>query len=689
MKKIIKLIILVFVLFIGIRVNASSDYYKDIKITFNHNGCDNNYKDSVVIQLFRDNEKVEGQEVTLNAENNFTHTYKDLLIFKPESPVEIKYDVRVLEDGKYKRISPKNSTHETARIQKWVQVLPEDIKPGHTYVITTDNWNYENNGFSKTIYLRGDITAKGAPVVAEYNIIDGKQSYYIIDGEPIDNTRWTVSSVPSDDPDYDTFKDYLIFTNETEGKQLALTGYIQGDDSVNFIFKRSGKNGFVESENAMYTNKVTLTPVPGSKGRFYIGTKNLLPEPNNMMQYITLSGQNQYQAGSNMERAAQFKAYEYVDKEIEVGVIVNIEESLCKKDTVVIDKDSEFTRSINVNFDCSKCEKEKEKGIVIQLFADGEKVEDEKHTLNNDSGLSYTFENLPIFNDDMTKEIEYEVKVYRSGKYYPISEDDFVYRKEKIIGWMQVFPEDIKANNTYVLITENRNYQSNGFSRFVYLRGDVTAKGANIKKDYNEVNDKKTFYSLEGEPIENTKWTVSNVPSDDPDYSTFKDYLMFTNETEDKKLALTGYINGDNVNFIYKRSGKNGFIDSENAMYTNKVLITKADDIKGTFYISTKNLLPEPNNANQYIGFNNQNQFIATSQKESASEFLAFAYGEKERTVYSTVNIESSICEVLNRYKIVNPNTGYKSLIVYIVVVIIGSVLGYFYFNKKNTIQEL
>lgn len=280
-KKVFLSLIFIFVLFMYLPVNAASDYYKDITISFNSNGCPGEAGKSITIQLFKDGE-IEGDPVVLNQSNNYTHTYQDLFIFGPETPDEIKYDVKVLENGKYRLLSPKHQTYKKEHIQKWVQVPYEYIKDGHTYVITTDNWNYESNGFSKIIYLRGDITAKGAQVLPEYNIINGMKSFYVIDGEPIDNTKWTATK---------SNNNTWIFTNESEGKYLTLTGYLR-DSGINYIFKRSGKTGLV-NDTEYNSNKMQLTYVEGSKGRFYIGTHTNFPDVDNNMQYITLSGQNQ------------------------------------------------------------------------------------------------------------------------------------------------------------------------------------------------------------------------------------------------------------------------------------------------------------------------------------------------------------------------------------------------------------
>ena len=687
MNRSIKLIIILIICFcITLPVNAASDYYKNINVKFNHNGCNYKANQPVTFQLFADGKKVEGKEVTLNKNTGYSYTYENLQIFKTDSPDLIRYEVKVLKNGEYFLISNKNYSYEKKHLKKWVQVPMEDIKAGHTYVITTDNWNYENNGFSKTIYLRGDITAKGAPVEAEYNIIDGKQSYYVLNGEPIENTKWVVSNVPTSDPNYNEFKDYLMFTNEApEQKKLTLTGYKNGS-SINYIYKRSGQTGLID-ENTYNSNRVILSPVPKSKGRFYIGTHTKFPDIENVPQYITLSGQNQYQAGSDIERGAQFKAFEYIDKEVDVGVTVNVEESLCDKDTIVIDKNADYQKKINVNFDCTGCENKKEKGITIQLFINGKKVEDGQRILNTKNGFKYTYDNLPYFKDDSTIENKYDVKVLLNGKYYSLPQNNVKNKTENIKSWVQVLPNDIKAGHTYVITTENLNYETNGFSHYIYLRGDVTAKGAQVETKYNVIDGKKLYYILNGEPIENTKWVASNVPTTDPDYNTFKEYIMFTNEGG-KNLTLTGYNSSNGINFIYKYSGKNGYIDSEDAMYTNKVAIIPANNSNGKFYIGTKNLFPEPNNMMQYLSLSTNNQYQANPDINNAAQFMIYEYIEKRITLASEIDINSSLCQALRLADkpIVNPKTGVLYLTLLIIIIIIG--ISAYMIKRKEKISE-
>ena len=684
MKKVCYIFILLFISFCTcIPVYAANDYFKDITISFNHTGCDEEVGKDITIQLFKDGVP-EGEPVVLNSSNNYTYKYEHLLIFDPESPVEIKYNVKVLENGNYRLLNPKHQNYLTEHIQKWVQVLPENIQDGHTYVFTTDNWNYEQNGFSEVIYLRGDVTAKGASVLPEYYIINGMKSYYVIDGEPIANTKWVASKVPESDPNYAEYKDYFMFTNE-EDKKLTLTAYLNGTD-VNWIYKRSGKSGWV-NESELNTNRVQLTPVPLSKGRFYIGTYSLLDAPNNAPQYITLSGQNQYQAGADIDRAAQFKAYEYIDADIQVGETITIEESMCPadEDEVFIDNDSDYKRNLSVNFNCSGCEAKKEEGITLQLFADGKKVAGGQVTLNNSNGFSYVYENLPVFADGSFIEINYEVKALIDGSYYDIEFKDVGYRKEKIEKWIQVVPQDIKPGHTYVFITENLNQTANHSGKYMYLLGNLQSKAAAVETEYNVVDGNKLYYALPSDPANNSRWTVSSVPTDDPNYADYKDYLMFTNETEDKKLTLTAYLNGTDVNWIYKRSGNSGWVNS-NELNTNRVLITPVEnDQYSRFYISTYSLLDAPNNGVQYLTLDQNNNYIASTNSSEASQFMAYEYTDKEIIVYSEMEIETSLCEALEEIEAVrNPNTGDNllTLVSILLFSMVSSVLLVKYYKK-------
>lgn len=99
---------IIFILVTIVPVNAVSDYWKDIDVKFNP--CKIGENKEVIIQLFVDGEK-EGDEIHLNSANNYSHTFSHLAIFKPHSPAEYKYDVKIKENNKYKLISPKRKSY--------------------------------------------------------------------------------------------------------------------------------------------------------------------------------------------------------------------------------------------------------------------------------------------------------------------------------------------------------------------------------------------------------------------------------------------------------------------------------------------------------------------------------------------------------------------------------------------------
>ena len=65
MKKIIVFLLLLFPL----NVRAVSDYYKDLIVNFNHDGCE---EKEVTIQIFADGEKVPDGEVVLNKDTGYS-----------------------------------------------------------------------------------------------------------------------------------------------------------------------------------------------------------------------------------------------------------------------------------------------------------------------------------------------------------------------------------------------------------------------------------------------------------------------------------------------------------------------------------------------------------------------------------------------------------------------------------------
>ena len=609
----------------------TGEHYKSINVSLNCERCEEEDKE-VVIQLFADGEKVTSEKHTLNSETGYEYRFEDLPVFKNNNK-EIKYEVKIYENGNYRTIVEDENSYKTRTIDKWVQVQASDLQPNHTYVLVTDNWNYQASNSNPYKYLRGNVTLKSAFYEPEYNIINGKKSFYVLSQDPIENTLWTLQDVPEDDPYYEEFGDYNYFIDE-EGKKLTLTKY---NRNGNYIFKYSGKDGYIDSEDAYYNNKVSLISIDNSKGRFYIGSRVIT---SNTMRYLAISSNAQVITQTSKSDSAQFLAFEKVQVEAKDGSEVYLTMELCDDDN---DPILDGYKHISVKFNCDDCDPLKDKSVTVQLFADGVAT-NRKKTLNKSTGYEYMFKNLPIFKEDEMTEIKYEVKVLNNDSYQAIPRSTTKNNKTTIKKWVQVLPENIQAGHTYVLVTDNWNYQNNGFSRRVFLRGDVTAKGAKYGLEYNVINGKKSYYVLTEDPVENTSWTVSNVPSDDANYETFSTYLMFTNE-EGKKLTLTGYDRGSSINFIYKHSGKDGYIEDENAQYTNKVKLYPIEGTKGRFRIGTTNLYEEPNNMTQYVSLDFNNQYRATSEIDNAAQFMAFEYVDVEVDNVREVVISSVLCE--------------------------------------------
>ena len=332
MKKKLILLVLMILLFPGIVKAGELDlFYQDINVKIACDYCEPDENREVTIQLYADGTPVEGKQAVLNSANEFTYKFEDLLKFDEEYK-EIIYEVKILKNGEYASIPEEDVKYKKETItDKWVSVAYNDITPGKDYVLITDNWNQEENGFSKRVALRGDVTVKGAKPVVDYKLIDGKKSFYTLTEEPPENSLWHLDEVPSSDPNYETFSDYYMLTDEI-GKKLVLTGYDYGNDVINFMFKYSGKDGFIEEENAQYTNKVKFLPIGIKFGRFNIASKNLFPEPNNGMRYLGLDGYNQVRAQVEQEHGAQFIAFEKVSSaEVENVLEVEINTQLCEK----------------------------------------------------------------------------------------------------------------------------------------------------------------------------------------------------------------------------------------------------------------------------------------------------------------------------------------------------------------------
>lgn len=308
--------------------NEIGEFKKTINISLNCEFCAETFEKHATFQLFANGEKVEGKTLLVNEENEFKGSFEDLEVFD-ENNEEIHYEVKILEGEEYKSIPEEDISYEKVPIKKWVQVMPEDIEPGHEYVLFTDNWNYEANGFGKFALLTGDMYLEETDAIAEYHLIDGKKSYYTLTMEPSEEAIWKTTSVPETDEEYDLFKNYIMF-NSYADKRLTLAGYYKGD-WTHWIFKQSGKEGyFIDSEYAWYTNKVELIPVEGTIGRFYISSKNVDNGVVLPTHYLGVDHFYNVAAQTVPDYSAQFLAFEYKEAEVDAVYNMKIGAVLCE-----------------------------------------------------------------------------------------------------------------------------------------------------------------------------------------------------------------------------------------------------------------------------------------------------------------------------------------------------------------------
>lgn len=329
MKKLIFMILLILTMPLIVSANEIGEFKRNINISLNCEFCPTSTEKTATFQLYANNEMVEGKSIILDESNNFKGSFEDLEVFD-ENNVEITYEVKMLKNGEYQSIPEKDITYEKVPIKKWVQVMPEDIKPGHEYVLFTDNWNYEQNGYGKFVLVSGDMHLEETNAIPEYNIVDGKKSYYTLTMEPSEESIWNTLSVSEDDENYDVFKNHIMF-NSYEDKKLVLAGYNKGD-WIHWIFKQSGKEGYyIDYEDAWYTNKVEIIPVENTIGRFYIATQNI--EDGNLLpkQYVGIDHFYNVVAQTEPEYSAQFLAFEYIEEEVEVVYNMQVGTVLCEQ----------------------------------------------------------------------------------------------------------------------------------------------------------------------------------------------------------------------------------------------------------------------------------------------------------------------------------------------------------------------
>lgn len=331
MKKILFILAMMLIMPLTVSANYIGEFTRNINISLNCEFCSDDTEKTATFQLFANGEMVEGASIVLNEENEFKGSFEDLDVFD-ENFAEIEYEVKMLDGEEYKSIPKEDITYEKVPIKKWVQVMPEDIKPGHEYVLFTDNWNYEQNGYGKFVLMSGDMYLEEINAIPEYNIINGKKSYYVLDGEPNEESIWTTSEVSKDDLEYKAFKDYIQF-NTYKDTKLSLAGYNYGGWMYFGYRETDNENYYIEDEYAFNTNKVKIVPIEGTVGRFYISSINTTGAgAYTVPAYVGVDHFYNVVAQTVPEYSAQFLAFEYIESEdVETVYNMKIGTVLCEQ----------------------------------------------------------------------------------------------------------------------------------------------------------------------------------------------------------------------------------------------------------------------------------------------------------------------------------------------------------------------
>ncbi len=325
-----KLIVLLTLLLIPSFVYAYQigEFYKDINISVNCSKCDPTDEPEVTFQLFAEGEEVENAKLVLNKDNEYKGTFEHLAVFKENTFDEINYEVKYLEDGTYRSLKPEEISYKKKKESKWVQVLAEDLKPGHDYVLLTDNWYHEYNDRDPLILLDGDLYHQYVEVIPDYNIINGKKSYYSLVTEPNEKTIWHFEKLPETDELYNIYEGYWQLTNYNDQK-LVLSGYM-GNGSNSYFYKVSNNNGLAEGKT--YANRVAITPIEEEAGRFKISSQAYWSADHQTTLYLGIGHSVEAKAQREPEYAAHFIAFEYLENvEVEQVFDVQIDKVLCSE----------------------------------------------------------------------------------------------------------------------------------------------------------------------------------------------------------------------------------------------------------------------------------------------------------------------------------------------------------------------
>ncbi len=327
MKKYIFLLLLLVLFPMAVKANHIGDFYQTINVSLNCDDCIDKSTKEIKLQLFANGEAVEDGIIVLKNGNDFEDAFEDLPMFEEDGVTEIEYEVKFFEDGEYKSFSKNDVSYEKEKISGWVSVSPKDIKPGNDYVLFTDNWYYEYNDRDSYILVDGDLYHQYVYAYPEYNLVNGKKSYFMLDDEPEDKTIWHFEKLSEDDELYEYYKDYWVLSNYND-LNLVLSGYM-GDGYNSYFYKVSNNNGLADGKS--YANRVAITPIEDELSRFKIHSNIYWSEDHLTTLYLGIGHFVEVKAQKEEDYAAHLIAFQYLD-DVEVEHVYNmvINREICK-----------------------------------------------------------------------------------------------------------------------------------------------------------------------------------------------------------------------------------------------------------------------------------------------------------------------------------------------------------------------
>ena len=416
---------------------------------------------SVKVKLLADGKKVD--EVTLNEQNNWKHTFKNLNKYKDDGKTEIKYtveeekingyDTEIKENSK-NDFTITNKNNEKVKIpveKKWEDNNNQDGKRVKEIVVrllqdgipTTkvlklneqNNWKGEFTDLDKYNAQGNEIkyTVKEETVVEGYDTeiiagqVDGALGYIIKNKHNVEKTEIPVEkkwigpqsveqvTVKLFADGVDTGKTLTLKKSENwKGKFTNLDKYKNGKEIV-YTIKEAKVEGYESKiegnakDGFVITNKnVEKTEVPVEKkwiGKAVNEIEVKLLADGKEVQTAKLN-----EANSWKHTFKDLPVYDDNGKEITYTVKeVNIEgyeskiEGNAKDGFVITNRNVEKTEIPVEKKWIGKVLKE----IEVQLLANGKEIQNVK--LNEGNSWKHTFKDLPVY-DDNGKEITYTVK---------------------------------------------------------------------------------------------------------------------------------------------------------------------------------------------------------------------------------------------------------------------------------------